>query len=133
MISDLYTSLLTVLRDNITGVLIKADTEEWESTPGLGLGVPNITEVDELSQENKIDIDIPVVIIGAGTRQDVSYQIVQIYENMRSVLNTYLDAQFTTDGIQCEAAKIGNFQPLPIGQDPAIRGLTGLLSFRLEL
>ena len=58
--------------------------------------------------------------------------LVSIYELMRLGLSK-LDSEFIKEDLPVEAGQIKDFQPMPLTEDQSVRGLSGLISFRINL
>jgi hypothetical protein len=124
-------NILMSIVSNEMGMFTKADTTDFEQIPAIGFGVPFINEVPELSQTNKKDVEIPIVIVDAGTHPLVSITLTQIYEDLEDALKGNIENYLSAQNITVDAVDFGNFRPMPISQDTSQKGLEGSITFRI--
>lgn len=134
-IDKIYQILIDIVETYLPTIYTKADTEDFERIPAIGFGLPVIEKhLLELSESQKVNIDIPVVIVDAGANPLITLNVVKIYEDFYKYFHLYIDSYLTTNGISYDVWELSTFQPLNVPiNDKTFKGLSGTVSFRIKL
>ena len=130
----LYNMLLTMVQTEMSSdIYSKADTTRFERIPAIGFGIPVIEQANDMSQMDKINIDIPVVIQDGGANPMVTISLVEIYEQFKETVNSKLDSYIDSNDLDVDIWELDQFRSQPDPYDTEMRGLGGTISFRLSL
>jgi hypothetical protein len=131
-IDQLYTILINIATD--LGYFSKADTNYFETHPAIGFGTFTVENSPELGENDRVNIDIPVVLVDAGLDPLVNVKLAKMYEEWRDAFFTNISTELATAGITCNIIEFGDYNPKPSNnEDIAETGLEGTVGFQLKL
>lgn len=131
-IATLYTVLVALVIDEL-GVYSKSDTGYYEQIPAIGFGIPTINSVGVLGDSSIKDVSIPVDIVDAGSHDELSISIAELYESFEGAFRSKIVTYLTSNGLSADKIDFGDFSPKPLLQDDSIRGLSGSVTFRINI
>lgn len=128
----IYTALINIAED--LGYFSKADVDYFETHPAIGFGTVSIENSPELGENNRVNIDIPVVLVDAGLDPLVNVKVAQMYEEWRAAFFTNIESELTSAGVSVSIIDFGNYKPkIGNNEDISETGLEGTVGFQLLL
>lgn len=133
-LNNLYDGLIEMVQKEMPMVaMCKSDIVDFEIHPAIGFGLPNMTPTDLVSGENMVQLKIQVVIENYGGGAQAVMSVLQMYEDLNSLINTKIGTYLDKHDVNYAYPKLDLFQQNMAVSDQTIRGLIGNLNIIIEL